>query len=141
MSRPLALRLALGYLAISGLFVGVWAAVAPHSFFSDFPGLGHMWTASDGRYNEHLVRDVGDLNLALVVVTVAAAVWSSRALVIAAAAAWIVYSVPHLAYHALNLDAVSSGDRAAEIVALAVPIVVAGVVLVLSARSDPAASG
>jgi len=29
----------------------------------------------------------------------------------------------------------------AEIVALAVPIVVAGVVLVLSARSDPAASG
>jgi len=140
MSRPLALRLALGYLALSGLLVGVWAAGAPRSFFSDFPGLGHMWTAADGRYNEHLVRDVGDLNLALVVVTVAATIWCSRALVIAAAAAWIVYSVPHLAYHTLNLDVVSAGDQAPEIVALAIPIVVAGLVVVLAARSDPAGS-
>src|SRR5712692_1055449 len=122
MSRPLALRVALGYLAVGGLFVGVWASVAPRSFFSDFPGLGHAWAASDGRYNEHLVRDVGDLNLALAVVTIAACIWLSRSLAIAAALAWIVYSAPHLAYHAFNLGAVTSGDRPAEIAALTIPI-------------------
>jgi hypothetical protein len=136
MSRRLAARLALAYLAISGLFVGVWASVAPRSFFSDFPGLGHMWTAADGRYNEHLVRDVGDLNLALVVVTIAACIWFSRSLAISAALAWIVYSAPHLAYHAFNLDVVSANDRVAEIVALAIPILLAGFVIV-AARSNP----
>jgi hypothetical protein len=140
MSRRLATRLALAYLAISGLFVGVWASVAPRSFFSDFPGLGHMWTAADGRYNEHLVRDVGDLNLALVVVTIAACIWLSRSLAITAALAWIVYSAPHLAYHAFNLDVVSANDRVAEIVALAIPIFLAGFVIV-AARNHPQTAG
>jgi hypothetical protein len=140
MSRRLAARLALAYLAISGLFVGVWAAVAPRSFFSDFPGLGHMWTAADGRYNEHLVRDVGDLNLALVVVTIAACIWLSRSLAISAALAWIVYSAPHLAYHAFNVGVVSSGDRVAEIVTLSIPILLAGFVIV-AARSAPQTTG
>ena len=137
MSRRLAARLALAYLAISGLLVGVWAAVAPRSFFLDFPGLGHMWTAADGRYNEHLVRDVGDLNLALVVVTIAACIWLSRSLAVSAALAWIVYSAPHLAYHVFNLDVVSSGDRPAEIVALSIPILLAAFVIVVALR-DPA---
>ena len=68
MSARTTARVALGILAVIGLFVGVWATAAPHSFFSSFPGGGHMWAASDGPYNEHLVRDVGDLNLALVAV-------------------------------------------------------------------------
>ena len=140
MTGRLAVRLALGYLAVSGLLVGVWAAAAPHSFFSDFPGLGHTWAASDGRYNEHLVRDVGDLNLALALVTIAACVWLSRSLATAAALAWIVYSAPHLAYHAFNLGVVTSGDRPAEIVALTIPILLAATILVLIRRSDPVAS-
>jgi hypothetical protein len=141
MSRHLAARVALGYLAISALLVGVWAAAAPHSFFADFPGFGHTWAGVDGPYNEHLVRDVGELNLALFVVTVAACLWRSRGVAIAAALAWIVYSVPHLAYHAFNLDVLSSGDGAAEIVALVIPIVVAGVVLALTGRDDRSTSG
>ena len=140
MSRQLAARLALAYLAISGLFVGVWASVAPHSFFSDFPGLGHMWTASDGRYNEHLVRDVGDLNLALAVVTIAACIWFSRVLAISAALAWIVYSAPHLAYHVFNLEVVKAGDQVAEIVTLTIPILLAGFVIV-AARKHPETAG
>ena len=38
----------------------------PAAFYDDFPGLGRMWVAPDGPYNQHLVRDVGELNLALV---------------------------------------------------------------------------
>ncbi|HSO95330.1 MAG TPA: hypothetical protein VLV81_04755 [Acidimicrobiia bacterium] len=137
MSRRLAARLALGYLAVTGLFVGAWAAIAPRSFFSDFPGLGHMWTAADGRYNEHLVRDVGDLNLALVVVTVAACIWFTRSMAVTAALAWIVYSVPHLVYHLFNLGAVTADDRPAEVVTLAVPVVLAAFIIAIAAR-DPA---
>lgn len=140
MSGRLAARLALAYLAVSGLFVGVWAAFAPHSFFADFPGLGHTWTAGDGPYNEHLVRDVGELNLALVVVTVAACIWFSRTLAITAALAWIVYSVPHVAYHAFNLGVVSPDDRPAEIVALVIPILLAGFVIVAT-RNEPGPAG
>lgn len=137
MSARLTLRVALGILAVSALAIGVWASVAPHSFFSSFPGLGHAWVAGDGPFNEHLLRDVADLNLALAVVTIAAAVWLTRPLVLAAAAAWIVYSVPHIAYHAANLQAVASGDRVAVMVSLAFPIVVTIVALVVL----PAAAG
>jgi len=127
------LRVALGILAVTGLFVGVWAAAAPRSFFFDFPGFGHSWVAGDGPYNEHLVRDVGDLNLALAFVAAAAAAWLSRPLTVTAALAWLVYSVPHFAYHALNLQALSPDDRAPTLVTLAIPIVVAAVVLAVAA--------
>ncbi len=133
MSDRATLRVAFGILVVTGLFVGVWAAAAPRSFFFDFPGFGHAWVAGDGPYNEHLVRDVGDLNLALAVVAAAAAAWLSRPLTITAALAWLVYSVPHFAYHALNLQALSPDDRAPTLVTLAIPIVVAAVVLVVAA--------
>ena len=50
-----------------GAFVGAWALAAPRSFYDGFPmpGLLGAWVASDGPYNEHLVRDVGSLYLAL----------------------------------------------------------------------------
>ena len=49
-----------------------------------------------------------------------------------------MYSVPHFAYHALNLQAVSRDDRVAELVSLAVPILVAAVAAVV--RADPGAA-
>jgi len=132
------LRVALGMLAVSALAVGVWASVAPHSFFSSFPGLGHVWAAGDGPYNEHLTRDVGDLNLALAVVSICAVVWLTRPIVLATALAWLVYSVPHFAYHAANLQAVAADDRVAELASLAVPIVLGVLVLaVLPSGTSP----
>jgi len=132
MSDRTTLRVALGILVLTGLFVGVWAALAPRSFFLDFPGFGHQWVATDGPYNEHLVRDVGELNLALATVTAAAALRLSRPLTLSAALAWLVYSVPHFAYHAFNLQVLSPDDRVPTLVSLAIPIVVAVVVLVVA---------
>jgi hypothetical protein len=43
-----------------------------------------------------------------------------------------VYSVPHFAYHALNLQALNADDRVPTLVTLAVPIVMALVVLVVA---------
>ena len=65
-------RLLLWLLALGNLGVGIQAAFTPRSFYDDFP-LGRGWVALDGPYNQHLVRDVGSLNLALVVLVFAAA--------------------------------------------------------------------
>jgi hypothetical protein len=51
-------------LALIGLFMlptTIQATFAPDSWYDDFP-LGRGWVAvEDGAYDEHLVRDVGEL--------------------------------------------------------------------------------
>ena len=132
-------RVGLAVLAIQGAVLGVWAGFAPRSFYDDFPGLGRHWVMVDGPYNEHLVRDVGWLNLALTVVTVWAMVTLARALVLATLVAWLVADLPHLGYHAAHLDGLSTGDGTAEIISLALGPAVAASLLVLVARSDDGA--
>jgi len=131
------LRVGLVYLAVTGALVGVWAGFAPRAFYDDFPGLGRMWVAVDGPYNEHLVRDVGWLNLALTVATVWAAVTLTRTLVIAVLMAWLVTSVPHLAYHVANLDGLATADRVGELASLALVPLVAAVLLLVAVRTRP----
>ena len=80
------IRVALGYLALISLEIGVWAQFFPRSFFDHYPGLGRAWVAVDGPYNEHLVRDVGGLNLGLAAVLIIALVTLSRTTIVAAAA-------------------------------------------------------
>jgi hypothetical protein len=98
-----ALRVLLGVLTVSATTVGAWAGFAPRSFYDGFPGLGQVWIAVDGPYNEHLVRDVGALNLALALVTVCALVTLARSTIVASALAWLAYGLPHFVYHARHL--------------------------------------
>lgn len=103
--------------------VGVQAALFPRSFFDDFPA-GRGWiAATDGAYDEHLVRDVGVLFLALVLVTAWAAV--TRTAERATAAAWLLQGVAHLAFHANHLDGLSGADGGGLLVSLAVVPVLA----------------
>src|SRR5215217_4607318 len=95
--------------AFVGGFVGVWAAVFPQSFYDSFPGLGRVWISVDGPYNEHLVRDVGSLYLALAAASLVAARSASTSAARAVGAAWIVFSVPHLVYHLRHLDNFGAG--------------------------------
>ncbi|MGB6058715.1 MAG: hypothetical protein WBF71_10655 [Microthrixaceae bacterium] len=127
-------RLALGYLALNSLVVGLWAQLAPRSFYDDFPGLGAVWVAVDGPYNEHLIRDVGGLNLALSAVLIAALVTLSAQLVGAAAVAALVYGFPHLVYHLFNTDGLRTGDVIASIGGLTL-FVLLGVSLLLVTRA------
>ena len=70
----------------------------PRSFYDDFPGAGRTWVAVDGPYNEHLVRDVGGLNLALAFVAVLAARHRQHpASPASPVAPRCIYGVPHLA--------------------------------------------
>jgi hypothetical protein len=132
-------RIGLAVLAVSGAVLGVWAGFAPRSFYDDFPGFGRSWVSVDGPYNEHLVRDVGWYNLALTVITVWAAVTLARSLVLAVLVGWLVVDLPHLVYHAANLDGLSTGDGTAELISLAVGPAIAAALLVLVARGDDTA--
>ncbi len=132
-------RIGLAVLAVSGAVLGVWAGFAPRSFYDDFPGFGRSWVSVDGPYNEHFVRDVGWLNLALTVITVWAAVTLARSLVLAVLVGWLVADLPHLVYHAANLDGLSTGDGTAELISLALGPALAAALLVLVARGDDTA--
>ena len=132
-------RIGLAYVAAGYALVGFWAAFAPRSFYTDFPGAGRHWISPDGPYNQHLVRDVGELNLALLVVVVAALVTLSLPLVRAALVATLVNGVLHVVYHVGHVGMFSSGDQVAIIGSLVLAPVVA-VVLLATFRGVPAAS-
>ncbi len=133
-SRDLVLRIGLAVLAVPAFIVGVWAAFFPRGFYDDFPGLGRMWVAPDGPYNQHLVRDVGELNLALVVITVIAAVTLTPILVRAVLVGWLVYSVPHLVYHLRNMTPFATDDQVSIGASLAIVPILAVALLAISLR-------
>jgi hypothetical protein len=125
----LAMRVLLGILTVSATTVGAWATFTPRSFYDDFPGLGQIWVAVDGPYNEHLVRDVGSLNLALAVLSLCALVTLARAAIVATGLAWLAYGLPHVIYHARHLDAFDGAEATAVLSSVASTSVVAVVVL------------
>ncbi|MCU1390419.1 MAG: hypothetical protein JWL72_3757 [Ilumatobacteraceae bacterium] len=135
MSGPRLLqRAVLIYLSLSGLLVGVWATFFPRSFYDDFPGFGRMWVAADGPMNEHLVRDVGQLSLALAVVSLIAARTMQPLVVRTAGVALLVNAVPHLVYHLRHLDKYDTTDQIGNVVSLGLLAALPLVVLVVSFR-------
>lgn len=98
LARTVVARGALLLLAAAALYQGVWAQIAPRSFYVDFPG-GMSWVAGEGPYNEHLARDIGGLINGLAVVAIVAAWTLSRPLLMANALGWLTYGLPHLSYH------------------------------------------
>lgn len=121
---------ATGVLTASAAYVGAWATVAPRSFYDDFPGFNRLWVGGDGPYNEHLVRDVGSLYLALVAAGVLALVWREPHLTALLGAAWTVFSVPHLGYHGLHLGEMDTLDAVGNVVTLGGTLVLALLLLV-----------
>lgn len=119
-------RVALGYLILVSVQIGAWALVAPRSFYDDFPGLGRAWVSVDGPYNEHLVRDVGALNLALTTLFVVAFIRLGRQLVTIAGAVAFVWGVPHAIYHLFNTDVLDTSDIVVSLLGLAVFVVLGG---------------
>lgn len=134
--RDRVVRVLLVLMAVPSVLVGLWALLAPRSFFDDFPGAGRHWVSADGPYNEHLVRDVGSLNLALVVVIVAAAVVLTRTLVRTAAVATLVYAIPHFAYHAAHTDLYETSDSVATLFSLGLAVVLPIILLVVVSRPE-----
>ena len=126
---PDRVRLMLWVLAFSAIGVGVQAEFFPRSFYDDFP-LGRGWVAMDGRYNEHLIRDVGALNLALLVLTIGAIVVGTRAIaahhgVVVAGVLGAASRVPPAPSH----DEHAGERQVGIVVSLSIPVIAALVVL------------
>ena len=132
-----AVRVLLAWFTFFGLSSGLWQFVAPRSFYDDFPGLGRHWVDVDGPFNEHLVRDVGQGNLAFGVVALVAlltgGVWLARATGLAAAVA----NLPHHAYHQTNVDVLPTvSDQVLQTVTLSL-VSVTSILLVALAFALP----
>ncbi len=113
---------------------GLYALLAPRSFYDDFP-LGRGWVEALPAYSEHLVRDVGGLFLATAVVLFAAAIWLERRLVLVALVSFLAFAIPHTIYHYLNLGPYDAFDTVANVIALGLMVVAPIVVLVAIARA------
>jgi hypothetical protein len=124
----------LAVLTASAVYVGGWATPLPRSFYDSFPGFNRAWVAGDGPFNEHLVRDVGALYLALAVAGVLALTWRERRATLLVGAAWVAFSVPHLGYHLHHLDRLDTVDVVGNVVALGGTLVLAALLLVSVAR-------
>lgn len=131
-------RVALVVIAGGALLVGFWAQAFPRSFYDDFPSLGRVWIALDGPYNEHLVRDVGGLNLGLAFVAVLALITGSVLVARAAGGAALIYGVPHVLYHATHLDGYETVDAVGVLASLSMSALAAVVVLTAGTRPTKA---
>lgn len=129
--------IALAILAVNAVVLGGWALVAPASFYRSFPGGGRSWVSIDGPYNEHLLRDVGGLNLALLVLTVAALYLRQPLVTRLTGLVWLPFALPHLIYHVAHRDDLAAtSDKIASIGGLALA---AALALVLAVSPSPAA--
>jgi hypothetical protein len=124
-------------LTLSAAYVGIWALAEPGSFYDDFPLPGRDWVSLAGPYNEHLVRDVGGLYLALGLMTLWAALGPRADLLAVVGVAWEVFSVPHLLFHAGHLDGLETFDKVAEVGSLGATVLLAAL-LVVPARARQA---
>jgi hypothetical protein len=145
LSRPLHVgitgkRVAAAVLALSAADVGVWASIAPRSFFRSFPLPGHRWVAALGPYNDHLTRDVGGLYLSLLVVSAWAVAHPRPEILRLAGAAWLAFSAPHLLFHLAHLEPFDTVDQVGNVTALVGTVVLAAFLL-LPARDASQAEG
>ncbi|MBO3744270.1 hypothetical protein [Actinoplanes flavus] len=116
-------RICVLVLAVMAVVVGVWAAAFPLSFYGDFPSPGWGWVSRLGPYNEHLVRDVGGLYLALAVLSVLAFRRPTVTLLRVTGGAWLIFNVEHFLWHALHLGVFSAWHAIGTMAALGMALV------------------
>lgn len=116
-------RICAALLAALATLVGTWAAVFPVSFYRDFPSPGWNWVSLLGPYNEHLVRDVGGLYLALAVLSVLTFRRPTVTLLRVTGGAWLIFNVEHWIWHALHLEVFSTWHAVGNMVGLSVPLI------------------
>ena len=126
-----AIRFLLLALGVPQALIGAWALFAPHSFYTGFPAGTDGWVKVLGPFDEHLVTDVGALFIALAVALGVAAFSLRRSAVLAATAAWLVFSVPHFLWHVFNLGPYKTADAVANTASLAWTVIGGVLILVL----------
>lgn len=128
------LRVGLWFIAVTQTLVGAVQLFLPQTFFDDFPLPGHNWVSLLPPYNEHLMRDVGALNLSLAVVAIFAAMSMERRLTIATLLGYLAFSLPHAIFHAGHLEHYPAADATAQTILLFFAVILPIALLVPAVR-------
>ncbi|MGH9212844.1 MAG: hypothetical protein ACRD2C_19565 [Acidimicrobiales bacterium] len=132
---PTWVRVVLVALGIPNAAAGLWAVLAPSSWYDSFPGFGTPLVAAEPPYNAHLATDAGAGLLASGIVLLLAAWLADRRSVALGVIAFAAFSVPHAAYHVFNpAPGLSVADDAQNAVLLVFTVVVSVVVLAVTGR-------
>ena len=129
-------RVGLALVAAAQAEVGIWGLVAPHSFFTDFPGAGRHWVSALGPYDEHLLRDYAAAELGFALLLAAAAIRPVRNVVLAAGAAFLAATLPHLAYHLTSTDRLATADDIASIGGFALELALVAAAMAAAVRAS-----
>lgn len=120
-------------LGVFQLYTGIQQQFLPRVFYDQFPGFGMTWVATDGPFNEHLMRDLGGANLALAFLVFLAIARPTAYLVRGVAIAILITQVPHFVYHALHLELLPNTlERVLQTASLALVLLVPVFVLIAS---------
>ncbi|GAB3675897.1 hypothetical protein [Saccharopolyspora tripterygii] len=125
-SRKVALdRACLAFLTLAAVFTGAWAYFAPTFFYDAFPGFGLTWLPQLGPFNEHFVKDVGAMFLALAALSALTLrhVRDGRSAQVAGVV-WLVFNVLHFSYHVTMLHMYEPLDQVLNVIVLGILIVV-----------------
>ena len=115
-------------MAVPQLVIGLWAVLAPESWFDSFPGFDPRLVAAEPPYNQHLASDAGAGFVATGVALLAAAIWANRTGVRVALLAFVAFTLPHVVYHATNpSDLLSGSQDVVNVLTLASGLVLAAV--------------
>jgi hypothetical protein len=123
-------RAGLALFAVVETALGLWTSVLPRSFYDVVPGVDML------PYNEHLLRDYGFMNLALALVFwVALAhsreMWMTRT----AFGAYLLFAVPHFAYHVSHLDGLDTGELLFIVIGLSLSVLIPALLLMVTSLS------
>jgi hypothetical protein len=128
MSIRMWLRSGLLFLTITQVVVGGWILLLPHSFYA-LPWVGlHM------PFNEHLLLDLGAMNIVVGIVLGAAAIIMELRLIRVALLAYLVLTVSHLAIHTRYLDHLPPADSALLMTVLSAAVALPAALLPLTRR-------
>jgi uncharacterized membrane protein (Fun14 family) len=135
LSQTAGVRAGLAYLALGFVLIGIWAQLFPQSFYDDFPGLDRAWVRIDGPFNEHLIRDVGGLNLGLGLAAIFAMRFLQTRVIQVVCLVIFVYSLPHYLYHLAHLSVLPSTlDQVANIVLLGLNVFIPLALMIVASR-------
>jgi hypothetical protein len=101
------IRIALAVLFVVELVVGAWNAIAPRSFYNNFPTVDLT-----PPFSEHFARDFGFATLGIAFLLLIALIAPKAHYVIPAVLAYSFFSIPHFFFHLAHLDNATGAQAA-----------------------------
>lgn len=129
-------RITAAILSLPQLLTGIWAVVAPQSWFNDFPGVGPHLVSAIPPYNDHLATDAGAGLFASALALLLAGLWGDVAALRIGLAGFVTFVGLHTFFHLTHASPLlTGGENAYSSGILVAEFAVAVVLLVLALRT------